>query len=458
VFFSVVVGAVSSRSSWELLNRTSLHPLYTARLIRAYLGASNKSRYGSTAPGLSDPVDGDDLPQEEYWRPDDSFWSKGAPLHLVNVTINETLDGRTQTEQRDRKGVGMAVGPAGFSVGVQHHVVFKEQTPVDRANKFAPVKIFPGPAEFAVFGYKEQRDRFYGRPLSLGNWVGISGAAVSTGLGNLGSLGTSLLTGFFNLRLGYWWDSGTKSITPGDKKLGGGARFSSLLGKWMAWLMPVQSSLLDEFLGRFHGTVRRYWYLTDGGHFENLAGYELIRRRLPVMIIVDAAGDPEYSFADLANLIRKARLDFNADITFMDPSSTDRFKQKEFEVASKRIEECFASVTGEVLGTIDQLRRGTWASEPTPKRRAFFRSVDESRLSLRHAAVAKVTYLDDRNRISYLLLIKPTLTGEEPQDLLNYHSSHPAFPHESTAEQFFNEAQWESYRRLGQHIGERLFS
>jgi hypothetical protein len=84
--------------------------------------------------------------------------------------------------------------------------------------------------------------------------------------------------------------------------------------------------------------------------------------------------------------------------------------------------------------------------------------VQETGLSLRHAAIATVTYLDDPGTTSTLLLIKPTLIGEEPQDVINYHSSNPAFPQQTTADQFFDEAQWESYRRLGQHIAERLFN
>ncbi|MGO9453253.1 MAG: hypothetical protein ACLQDV_19745 [Candidatus Binataceae bacterium] len=455
VVFSALVG--SFNSSWVFVNRTSLHALYGARLIRAYLGASNKSRYGSSA-GVSDPVDGDDITQEEYWRPEKAgFWTKGAPLHLVNVTINETVDGSSQTEQRDRKGVGMAIGPAGFSVGVQHHVVFTnaQQAP---GTEFAPVEIYPKPGVFSVFRTKDQPDEFKGQGLTLGNWAAISGAAVSTGLGSIGSLGTSLLTGFFNVRLGYWWNSGTKSITPGSKSLREGARFSSVFGKLMAWLLPVQSSLLDEFQGRFHGTLRKYWNLTDGGHFENLAGYELIRRRLPLIVIIDAGGDVDYDFADLANLIRKARLDFNADISFIDPKIPDGNPNPDFTKAITSVTGYFASLNTNVFGTIDQLRRGKWASEPVPERKAFFKSANEARLSLRHAALARITYLDDPDCESYLLLIKPSLIGEEPQDILNYHSANPDFPHESTAEQFFNEAQWESYRRLGQHIGEKVFS
>ena len=35
-----------------------------------------------------------------------------------------------------------------------------------------------------------------------------------------------------------------------------------------------------------------------------------------------------------------------------------------------------------------------------------------------------------------------------------YRTANPSFPHESTADQMFNEGQFEAYRSLGQHIGE----
>ncbi len=465
--YSIVTGSFNSKMAWVFVNRTSLHPLYCARLIRAYLGASNKSRHplgGGGSAGVSDPIDGDDISQEEYWRPaEDRFWKAGAPLHLVNVTVNETIDGRSQIEQRDRKGVGMAVGPAGFSVGVQHHIVFKPKRSQSQAaiNAQAPeFTVFPDdPNAFRVFDMrkafrlfsqkKAEVDSFTGQQLSLGNWTAISGAAVSTGLGSRNSLGASLLTGFFNVRLGYWWNSGTRSIAPGHK-------LTQSIGRFFAWMLPVQSSFLDEFLGRFHGTARQYWYLSDGGHFEDLGGYELIRRRLPVIVLIDAAADPDYDFEELANLIRKARLDFNAEINFIDPDTS----KHAFDRAMDEVEKHFQPIDKKFFGTLDQLRRGKWAAEPVPSgptRNAFFKSSIPARLSIRHAALAKVTYLDDPDAISYLILLKPTLIGEEPQDLTNYHSANPAFPQQSTAEQFFDEAQWESYRRLGQHIAEKVF-
>nr|MBA3731870.1 hypothetical protein [Gammaproteobacteria bacterium] len=58
---------------------------------------------------------------------------------------------------------------------------------------------------------------------------------------------------------------------------------------------------------------------------------------------------------------------------------------------------------------------------------------------------------------SVLLYLKPTLTWDEPADLVEYHLKHPDFPQEPTADQFFDEAQWESYRKLGEHIALKIF-
>lgn len=53
-----------------------------------------------------------------------------------------------------------------------------------------------------------------------------------------------------------------------------------------------------------------YVQLTDGGHFENLAFYELIRRRARLIIVCDAGADPDLQFTDLANAMEKVRTDF----------------------------------------------------------------------------------------------------------------------------------------------------
>lgn len=420
--------------TWSFLNKSSFHPMYSDRLTRAYLGASNETRLEANGPSLTEPVEGDDEDLAGYWPPPEN---KGTFLHLINVTINETIDGRSQIQQQDRKGLGMALGPCGLSAGVQHHLLlpFGEKKNVDPVG--APVTILPSEG-YRVFDYQDQR--FAGEPLPLGSWVGISGAAFSTGLGMRTSLGLSLLAGLGNVRLGRWWDSGIHRERPGGK-------LGLSLEKFLAHLFPVQVYLLDELLARFPGTARRHWYLSDGGHFENMGGYELVRRRLDRIVIVDGEQDDGYGFEGLANLIRKARLDFGAEIEFLDEDELD------------------AEVTGDVreaLGTLQQLRRGKWEEgegKPGSKgRRGKLLEADPTGHSLVHAALARITYSSPAGpRESRLLYIKPTLTGDEPEDLIEYHKNHSAFPHESTLDQFFDEAQWESYRKLGQHIAEKVF-
>jgi hypothetical protein len=56
-----------------------------------------------------------------------------------------------------------------------------------------------------------------------------------------------------------------------------------------------------------------------------------------------------------------------------------------------------------------------------------------------------------------LIYIKSSLTGNEPEDVLNYAAQNPTFPHQSTADQWFNESQFEAYRRLGSHVVEEIF-
>lgn len=446
------------------LNRSSHHALYSARLTRAYLGASNPERWSNP---LNRPFPGDDITLDDYWPPATAAtggvdpdagrsgggtpFEKGAPLHLINVTINETVDGRYGTQVQDRKGVGMVLGPAGMSAGVRHHVVLDWRRahaagggPWSGAERPEAVRhVLPDGSGYRVFDYPDRG--FDGERLSLGKWVAISGAAFSTGTGYRTSLGMSLLAGLANVRLGYWW-------SPGGTRDG-----SALAERARGWLrnslfhlFPVQSYLLLELVARFPGTARSRWYLSDGGHFENLGAYELIRRRLPSIVVIDAEADPDYTYHGLADLMRKARIDFGAEIEFLDESELD--------------DEVHPDVR-RYFGTLEQLRRGDWAEVPVNRldsEQRFRRSdrlvgADPRRFSLAHAALARVTYEDPQGE-SWFVYIKPTLLGSEPADLVEYHENHPSFPHETTIDQFFEEAQWESYRKLGLEIGSRVFA
>jgi hypothetical protein len=424
---------------WLFVNNSSLHSMYSARLTRAYLGASNPLRARPENEAITRVLPGDNVDAAGYWPPPTAGPDpKQRPLHLINVTINETMDGRSQIQQQDRKGLGLAIGPCALSVGVKHHAVFPSHEALrDRPRE---VEVFPALPAGALQAGASPPYRVFdvapgewrgGEPLSMGAWVGISGAAFSTGMGARTSLGLSLLCGFGNVRLGYWWDSGVGRLLSAT-----GSRALRAIER----AFPVQLYLLSEFLSRFTGTSRARWFLSDGGHFENMGGYELIRRRLARILLVDAEADPTYAFEGLADLVRKARLDFGAEITFL---------------TAEELDAAVAPSHRYLFGTLDQLRRGRWSEEPVTDamtgraRRSIDAPVDETRYSLAHAALARVTFGDEPDRVGWLLYLKPTLTGDEPADVIQYHRSHESFPQETTADQFFDEAQWESYRMLG---------
>lgn len=384
--------------NWSFLNRSSLHTLYSSRLARAYLGASNPERYRKPPEeaAVIDVVAGDDISMRSYYG---AMKANGAPLHLINVTVNETVGGTSQVQRQDRKGFGLSVGPAGVCLGSTEKRILKEQYFLNVQDE----KPHCG-EEFEC--------------LSLGQWTAISGAAFSTGMGGQSSIGLSLLTGYFNLRLGFWWDA-CGWLKDGSRKTP-----LSWFATFFAWVFPVQGYLLNEYLGRFYGPTKDLWNLSDGGHFENLGAYELIRREVPIIFVVDAEADPKYEFEGLGNLVRKARIDFGAEITF--------FTEKELQALTP-------PVPTEIFGTLESLRKA-----------AIYSSA--------YASIAEITFPSHPEKDPLrLVYIKAAIKGDEPLDIRNYHAGNKDFPQQTTADQFFDEAQWESYRKLGEYIGELVF-
>jgi len=364
------------------LNLSSFSAFYAGRLRRAYLGASNTDRIERGV--VADREDqGDEIQLADYYAP-----GTGAPLHLINITINETKGKESSIVQRDRKGRPLTLSPAGFLV------------PLDGTRR----ERIPLPAsDDGASGDSE---------LPLSSWVAISGAAMSTGLGRNTSLGLALLAGLSNLRLGVWWTRpGGKRWQPLDPR------------RW------VQRYLAAEFLGRFSGIHGPRWYLTDGGHFENTGVYELVRRRVPLIVACDSGADPDYTFEDVVNLTRKLRIDFGADLDFLPSAELDLLLGPD---APNR------GIFGE-LSQLVKLSRERSSRGP-------------------YAAIGRIRIAGDEDYLGTLILIKPRLSGLEMIDLLDYHRANQDFPQQSTGDQFFDEAQWESYYRLGTNLAELVFT
>ena len=419
VFALSVILCLCGGQTIGFLNLSSCHTLYSARLIRAYLGASSMKRWENAADITE--MDSDDNTDWSKYAPHET----GGPLHLINCALNCTESVESGAESTTAKGLNLCAGPVGLSYG-QHHALFK-------------------PDFLAVTQEETDKTAVFMEPLSLGDWVGVSGAAFTTGLGNVGgpggtTFGTSLLCGLFNVRLGYWWKN---SFSPGDA---------------INRMFPVQRYLLDEFTGSFHVLERDHWYLSDGGHFENTAAYELIRRRVPFIILADCGADPDGALDDLANLTRRIRVDFKAELTFLEQSEIDAM------VGSPTYG----------IGTLEDLRlEKSFVGRPSADRAASaIQGVQDddtgplqARRVKRYATLAQVEYPREPDQKpgqepekTLILVIKPGLIGNEPSDLINYQRQEPEFPQQTTLDQFFDEAQWESYRKLGEHAMDSLLA
>jgi hypothetical protein len=193
--------------------------------------------------------------------------------------------------------------------------------------------------------------------------------------------------------------------------------FNARLGWWLGnpavpggyWRYPGPlfgvRPFLDEALGLTDDS-NRWVYLSDGGHFDNLGLYEMVMRRCNLILVCDSSADPKFGFQDLGNAVRKVRVDLGVSIEFQ--------------------------------GAMPERYNPDARGEPGI-----------------HCAIGHIRYADDVPD-GTLIYIKASLTGDEPPDVRHYASQNRDFPHQTTTDQFFDEAQFESYRRLGLHIIERI--
>lgn len=387
IFLALVVGQFPG-----FLNLSTFQSLYAARLTRAYLGATNHRRFNPRARSrhrdVAEPIEGDSLDTTAPYA------NPLAPVHFINVCVNQTVSPGEQLVQRDRKGKPLVIAPHGYYL--------------DRG-------------AYAINPQGPRNELSY--PLSFGDWIGVSGAAISTGLGRNTGLGFSLIVGFANLRLGRWW--------PGLPEHKG------MRSHWVRRVFTTQTYLIDEIRGLFYGSHRRYQYLSDGGHFDNTGVYELLKperdRGVRLIVLCDCGQDVDNDFRDLANLIRLARIDHGLEIRVNEEAADDPDLFKRF-------------------GRPADFRRRPDGTLPPPSTRcAILLDVLTTHRDMASPPRAPGSL------VARIVLLKPVLTSDAPVDLTHYQGTHESFPQQSTGDQFFDEAQWESYRQLGLHIGLGVF-
>jgi len=354
--------------AWRVdINEFSLHAFYRNRLTRCYLGASNIPRHPNPFTGFDDADAGvavsDLLPGKKYYGPFPIFCT------ALNLTFGEEL------AWQERKAASFVFTPlySGYDV------------PWTAAKRESNLR-FNGFVRTGNYAYPETG-------LHINTAAAISGAALSPNMGYHSNPATAFLMTLFSVRLG-WWLLNPRVLDEDGSALG------------TPHLYPPPSppfsllSLVRELLGHTNDTSN-YVYLSDGGHFDNMGLYELVRRRCRYIVICDSEDDGALNFGGIGMAIRKARVDFGVDVA-LDLRPLHHLKDSEYSAS--------------------------------------------------HCVVGTVVYPEDPENPGTVVYIKSSLNGDEPADVLNYKKQHPAFPHDSTTNQWFTESQFESYRRLGHHI------
>ncbi|AVP99862.1 hypothetical protein C7S18_22975 [Ahniella affigens] len=207
----------------------------------------------------------------------------------------------------------------------------------------------------------------------LATAIATSGAAAASLMGRQSKPQFQFLMTLFNVRLGYWMRWATNNPL----------------------LRPNAYYLVREALGHVHATGN-FINLSDGGHIENLAVYELLRRRVQFIVCIDGGCDPTMSCFDLIRLDRYARIDLDVSLDY----------------------------------DLKDLRPNTDGFCPS------------------YGTMVRINY--PGGHTGWMLYLKLAMTGTEPQVIQDYRKASPTFPHETTADQFFNEEQFEAYRMLGE--------
>jgi hypothetical protein len=353
------------------VNRFSMHAIYRNRLTRAFLGSARKQRRPDPFTGF-DPDDNPPL--------GDFLAANGCQrlFPVINMTLNVTSGSNAAWAERKAEACWATPLTVGAAM-LRHPSQRKDDSPPLGA--FARTRHYAGMESFGDVQNADVGPR-------LGSVLTVSGAALSPNWGYHSSPLTAFLMTLFNVRLGAWMPN-PATATPDELRLA----------------KPRNSifALFREMLGATTDSSQAI-YLSDGGHFENLGLYEMLRRRCQRIVVIDAGQDGECEFTDLGNAIRKARIDLDVEVTMADIHIVSRKVLEGDKAASAS-----ASALAIAVGCIAYPGGGT----------------------------GKILYL------------KPSFLAELPADVMAYGRSDETFPHDSTANQWFSESQFESYRALG---------
>lgn len=345
------------------INYVGLHRFYRDRLMEAFMPSDRAVREGkSLSSALADTLSVDTLVGADGLH--------AAPYPLINTNVILVNDvGRYKA----RGGDNFVISP-----------------------------LFVGSS---ATGWQNTRAySTHKAPMSLASAIAASGAAATASAGYIGTGPTmnplvAAVMSVLNIRLGLWVPN------PASRRLG-------LMRIIPTFLHP---GLTSGVLARRHSRHSRFLELTDGGHFENLGLYELARRRLPLILIIDGEADPNISLSSLVSATRRIEQDFDITLRFykgFGPESLIMQEAKGYPSGVRYAEAPF------MLG---ELRYG------------------------------------ERER-GLLIYLKSTLIKTMDFTTAGYLANNPKFPHEPTINQFFTADQFDAYRYLGYEAAKLMIS
>lgn len=357
------------------INEFSMHHFYRNRLVRAYLGATRDRAHRQPNAFTGFDLE-DDIRLQRFTVDDptqirdmvtDCKQSYVGPFPIVNTALNITKGQDLGIQARRAESFSFSPIWSGF----------------DYSRKQTKVKV----TALSEFGYRRTEEFGKGRKgASLGTAMAISGAAFNSNAGFHTSPALAFLLTVFGVRLGWW---------------AGNPRWD----RWESDSPPQGLGYLVNELTAKTSTEKEYVLLTDGGHFENMGMYELIRRRCRYIVVSDAEEDEEFKLEGIGGAVRKCRNDF---------------------------------------GVVIKLNLTALKPLGDPQR------------SKLHYSIGTIRYPGEKT-CGTIVYIKASLTDDEDVDLIEFGKRHSEFPHTSTVNQFFDEAHFESYRELGHHVASGIF-
>jgi len=324
------------------INRCSLHAFYRNRLVRTFLGASREHRERQANPFTGFDA-ADDFKMHKLWPPEkDTGWQ---PFQVINTTLN--IVSAKKRGWQERKAAPFTVSPLHCGTGIKLTALNPKRDSKKKLGAYRRSKSYGG------------RSTQPGQPsgISVGTAMAISGAAASPNMGYHSSPAVTFLMTMFNVRLGWWLGN------PGVE----GEHTHTEEGPATA-IVPLVYELFGLTTDDW-----KYVYLSDGGHFENLGLYEMVRRRCRFILISDAGCDRDFKFEDLGNAVRKISIDLNVPIRFV---KLERLRKRPGDGIMLDGDECSYHAIGEtvalarLMGIASRLIVKLAMAPPGPRARA----------------------------------------------------------------------------------------